>query len=198
MAPQKLCARLGCGWGERRHSGVNRAPSACHEFVPPRESIPDMRDVGYEEGYAAASWLEYHQEPVQLHSGGWSHWLVRGDLMFANAPLREAVLDCWVEAIRKHDQGADELRIWGVPDGGTPWAKALAKRFDGKPLLGGYVQADHPLDHTYVVDDVATTGSSLFQYNEPKLVIIRRGPTEVLVSWADMYWLPVFKEKPVS
>ena len=33
---------------------------------------------------ARERWLEYHDEPVTLHSGGRSHWLVRGDLIFAD------------------------------------------------------------------------------------------------------------------
>ena len=46
--------------------------------------------------------LEYHDEPVKLHSGGTSHWLVRGDLIWEDEHLRAAVLDVWQYAVGVH------------------------------------------------------------------------------------------------
>lgn len=108
-------------------------------------------------------WLEYHEDPVTLHSGQQSQWLVRGDLIFNDPHLRKVVLDYW-----QHLVGNEEPRpYWflGVPEGGTRWAKEIAERVGGfvvKPVL--------PLPKLskrgtlYIVDDVVTTGSSLTEW----------------------------------
>ena len=93
-------------------------------------------------------WLEYHHEPVQLHSGDWSHWLVRGDIAFQDEHVREAVLDYWVKVLAAWDE---PFNIIGIPTGGTPWADALRER----------VATDEKTWFRVAVDDVVTTGASL-------------------------------------
>lgn len=108
-------------------------------------------------------WLEYHEQPVTLHSGARSHWLVRGDLIFADERLREAVLDYWVQ----------QLRIWappeiiGIPHGGTPWARALRERYSFGRSTSTIV----------AVDDVVTTGRSFMDvggYTDVRLAVFDR------------------------
>ena len=110
------------------------------------------------------SWLEYHAEPVQLHSGGWSHWLVRGDLIFEDEELRKAVIDKWRQALPYEDWD-----IVAIANGGTVWAEALRRDLRPDEV---FVVEKHDLARAalfasteeralVVVDDVATTGSSL-------------------------------------
>lgn len=137
-------------------------------------------------------WLEYHEEPVQLHSGGWSHWLVRGDLMFANEPLREAVLSYWLDILRSWKP---PLRILSIPTGGDRWANAL------KECIEPLVSDETPF--MVVVDDVVTTGASMdaaVAHLHLAVVDRRVGGTRLqphVAAWATLQ-LPVFKEKPVS
>ncbi len=159
--------------------------------------LTEEYDKGFHTGLSVgAPWLVYHQEAIQLHSGGWSHFEVRGDIMFANEPLRASVLDCWMRAIKWWYTDSAQPRVYGVPRGGTPWAEALAERLGVEPLSTYQVADD--AGPTFIVDDVTTTGKSLKSYPEPKLVVVRRGEVQVAACWADMMWLPVFKEKPVS
>ena len=37
-------------------------------------------------------WLEYHEEPVTLHSGATSHWLVDGEKLFEDEHIRQEVM----------------------------------------------------------------------------------------------------------
>lgn len=129
-------------------------------------------------------WLEYHDEPVKLHSGGRSHWLVRGDLIFADERLREAVLALWERCLR-HAGGGSWL-VLGVPRGGVPWAKALAERIGGT-----YCEPDAEVPEegeAVVVDDVLTTGGSLegFRPDIPvrvSLVVVERGRARAGGAW---------------
>ena len=146
-------------------------------------------------------WLEYHETPVELHSGGWSHWLVRGDLIYKDERVRELVLDCWTYCMGIHspeyrDPASPRApRIYGVPDGGTVWAEALAHRWGTEPLSA--YSAAEDAGPTFIVDDVATTGESLAPYPEPRLVVVRRGSIKIMGIFWDMHWLPVMKDKPI-
>ena len=100
-------------------------------------------------------WLEYHEDPVLLHSGDKSHWLVRGDLIFSDKWLREAVLDYWEIKLKNFPAPFNFL---GIPKGGSAWSEAIAER------MGGHIWETIGCDPegTYViVDDVVTTGASL-------------------------------------
>src|SRR3990167_98648 len=90
-------------------------------------------------------WLEYHKDPVTLHSGGRSHWLVRGDLIFADENLRELVLDCWERTL---ETWSPPFTIVPVPTGGDVWAAALLKR------LGGLRARPDSFHYRVIVDDV--------------------------------------------
>ncbi len=143
-------------------------------------------------------WLEYHEEPVKLHSGGLSHWLVRGDLLFADEHIREMVLDGWQRAMLIHTPGLKRPWIYGIPNGGTSWAKALAERWGVEPRSEYESPAKYIIEEdggvTFIVDDVATTGASLDPFDEPKLVVVRRGSVRVTARWTDME-LPVEEEE---
>lgn len=141
-------------------------------------------------------WLTYHEEYVQLHSGGWSQWLVHGEVIYEDEDVRSAVLDTWETAIRKYLGGDDQPRIYGIPRGGTIWASALAERLGVPPMLGYYVAEDE--GPTFIVDDVATTGGSRSMFPEPALVVVRRGPVDVISAAMDIFCLPIFKVRPVS
>ncbi len=142
-------------------------------------------------------WLEYHEEPVTLHSGATSHWLVRGDLLFADEHIREIVLNCWAFAISLHSPGLRDPCIFGIPRGGTPWAEALAKRLPDARLLDNYTTTPH--DPVFLVDDVCTTGESFEAYPlGPRLVVVRRtqrySTVQVTARWMDVQ-LPIEKEE---
>lgn len=142
-------------------------------------------------------WLTYHEEYVQLHSGDWSQWLVHGEVIYEDEDVRSAVLDTWQTAIWRYLGGQDRsTRIYGIPNGGTIWASALAERLGVPPMLG-YCAAEDERP-TFIVDDVATTGASRSLFPEPALVVVRRGPVDVLSSAMDIFCLPIFKEKPAS
>lgn len=132
-----------------------------------------------------ADLFEYHHERIQLHSGGKSHWLVRGDVLFENEELRESVLDCWERAVREYATQVGlhySPRFYGIPEGGICWAKAIAARMQG-------VYLEKYVGGAFVVDDVCTTGASLGVYEHaPKLVAVLRVATgvpyvPVLASW---------------
>lgn len=109
-------------------------------------------------------WLEYHEEPVTLSSGRKSHWLVRGDIIFADENLRNLVLDVWERCLR-HDRN---WLVLGVPRGGIPWAKALADRTNGT-----YIEPNDEVPDegpVAIVDDVLTTGNSLDRFR-PDIVM---------------------------
>ena len=133
-------------------------------------------------------WLEYHEKPVTLHSGGTSHWLVRGDILFANTHLREKVLDRWEYIVDLHRFQQQNLLVplfYGIPTGGTCWAKAIAERTGGEVIL----KYKHSL-FMFVVDDVMTTGASFAPFeHDIKLVVVKRLPqlnSEVL-AWMELY-----------
>jgi orotate phosphoribosyltransferase len=114
--------------------------------------------------------LEYHDPPVRLHGGGESHWLIRADLMFECKPLRELVLDNWVDEL-----GLARAHIIFIPTGGMPWAEALAERLGC--TYGGPDAVPYPKGPLYVVDDVATTGESIMSVPNAskRMVVVDRG-----------------------
>lgn len=107
-------------------------------------------------------WLEYHEEPVSLHSGGWSHWLVRADLMFEDERIRNAVLECWTELL---SGWRTALHVVGIPTGGDKWAEAL------RASLPNPVGANTII---VLVDDVVTTGASISQDAHVRLAVVDR------------------------
>ena len=140
------------------------------------------------------NWLKYHEEPVTLHSGATSHWLIDGQALFDDPNVRRAVLDVWAYAIWMHSPQVDKPLILGIPTGGTPWAEALAQHVPGAVLLDEYgrVLRDTPV---FLVDDVVTTGASFDEYPlGPRLVVVRRTskyPTvQVTAKWMDVQ-LPI-------
>lgn len=127
------------------------------------------------------NWLEYHEKPVTLHSGGTSHWLVRGELMFEDERLRESVLSFWVEYL-KHWQ--PRVHVVGIPTGGTPWAEALKERVELDEIDGPVV----------LVDDVVTTGKSMkeaapkFRTVIARLCVVDRGPSHGIYGLSVQSW----------
>ena len=143
-----------------------------------------------------ALWLEYHEQPVQLHSGGWSHWLVRSDLIFEDEDLREAVLTKWENIVRnKISMSSRDRRglvFVGIPRGGLVWAEAIAQRFQYYTD-----KVDDPVDPIrVVVDDVFTTGASLqlAQTRDCALIVVDRSRhNAVRAAWAHIP-LPLCEE----
>jgi hypothetical protein len=142
-------------------------------------------------------WLEFHEEPVTLHSGARSHWLVRGDLIFADERLREAVLDYWgfyIAGLRP------PYFFWAIPRGGSAWAEAIAERVGGT-WANRPGPASIPNNATVLaVDDVATTGRSLLDYGASHNLIVvdrRQRVAGVLRTWcwASLY-LPLLEPHP--
>ena len=136
------------------------------------------------------SWLEYHDEPVTLHSGGQSHWLVRGDLIFADVRLRETVLDYWEYEIAAHRR---PYFFWAIPTGGSCWAEAISERvrahWNNRPGPANIRNGAT----IFTVDDVLTTGGSLVGCKRPLVVVDqnqREHQLERVTAWATMY-LPV-------
>lgn len=118
-------------------------------------------------------WLEYHEEPVTLHSGGKSHWLVRGDLIFADPKLCEAVLGYWIDVLKTW---SPPFEIVPVPRGGNIWAEILQAELATQDRMRPLREGDTP--YRVIVDDVVTTGASIA---DPKahirlVVVDRRTP----------------------
>ena len=135
------------------------------------------------------NWLQYHDPAVTLHSGGESHWLVRGDLIFADAGLRALVMTCWEEALLfriKAELEVPPFSFYGVPRGGTAWAEAIADHMGGR-----WLEKFEP--GCILVDDVATTGSSMDLYGEPEgtrlAVVARNSKVQVTAAWCWFYSL---------
>lgn len=152
------------------------------------------------------NWLEYHEEPVTLHSGGRSHWLVRGDLIFADEKLRELVLDCWQYALEVGGWAKTPMRVYGIPRGGSPWAEALSKRMDARLLTEVEIEAVQQAEKTteavippiptILVDDVVTTGTSLNQIGiaGPRLAVVCRAAyIPITAAWAKIC-LPLLED----
>lgn len=137
-------------------------------------------------------WLEYHKEPVTLHSGGKSHWLVRGDLIYADERLRRVVLAFWGLVLSR--LGSPPTFVLGVPRGGVPWAKALAQQIGAT-----YIEPDGEIPEegeVAVVDDVVTTGRSLDEFRPDipvrvSLAVVSRGSNSVGAAWATIHLLLV-------
>lgn len=136
-----------------------------------------------------SDWLEYHPEPVILHSGGRSHWLVRGDLIFADEHLRKAVLDYWEKTL---EHWLPPFTVIGIPRGGVPWAAALEDRLI---KINGDLISSTP--YKILVDDVVTTGASI---SDPtahiRLAVVDRrykAYNPMVSSWARIY-LPLEEE----
>lgn len=133
-------------------------------------------------------WLEYHEEPVRLHSGGMSHWLVRGDLIFEDERLREAVLSYWLRILRMWEP---PFHILSIPTGGDCWADAL------RECIVPLVSDEAPF--MVVVDDVVTTGTSMKKtvaHQHLAVVDRRAGGTHLqplVAAWATLQ-LPILRE----
>lgn len=134
-------------------------------------------------------WLEYHKEPVTLHSGGKSHWLVRGDKMFADERVRKAVLYYWEESVRSYRR---PYHFVSIPTGGDRWAEAIAERLSGEWSQLNAVR--HVRHHAtmFTVDDVLTTGASLSAIgSRMQLVVVDRMQRERhvpnVIAWATMH-----------
>lgn len=181
-----MFATPGCASGAPRPSAATTT-SAMWTTQRRKRDTPGCRAIV---SNSMTNWLEYHEEPVTLHSGGTSHWLVRGDILFANTRLREKVLDRWEYIVDLHRFQQHHLLVplfYGIPTGGTCWAKAIAKRTGGKMILE-YTGTVQPF--MFVVDDVMTIGASFapFEHNI-KLVVVKRLPqlnSEVL-AWMELY-----------
>lgn len=134
-------------------------------------------------------WIEYHEEPVTLHSGGKSHWLVRGNKIFDDEQLREAVLAYWETFVR---QMRKPYHFVSIPTGGDRWAEAIASRVEGA------WSRLHDVCHVrngatmFAVDDVLTTGASLSAgHGSMQLVVVDRMQRDRhvpnVVAWATMF-----------
>ena len=126
--------------------------------------------------WAMMDWIEYHEEPVKLHSGEFTHWMIRGDLLFEHEDLREAVLDVWERVVRFRlntfmPKGSHGWEIVGVPRGGLVWADALKDR------LGDPGELKRPI--RIVVDDVYTTGASMGEFAPYSLGLVAVTRTKV-------------------
>lgn len=100
-------------------------------------------------------WLEYHEDPITLHSGGRSHWLVRAELLYKDERVRDMILQRLALVVR----GYPEPYIFvPVPTGGNCWAEALANHVGG--FVFDSVDASRG-SSIFAIDDVVTTGQSI-------------------------------------
>lgn len=137
-------------------------------------------------------WLEYHEEPVTLHSGGRSHWLVRGDLIYDDAQMRGMVLDYWMDVLKTW---TPPFEIAPVPTGGDVWVKALADVWKAR------FPDEHSTETPYrvIVDDVVTTGISIADPRAHiRLAVVDRRSRDrhlqpFVNAWATMH-LPLLSE----
>lgn len=161
------------------------------------------------EGGEGVSWLQYHPEPVTLHSGGRSHYVVDADAIFADEELRAAVIEAWLRVIA---YVAGRANIIAIPRGGLRWAEELQRQggmhwrsaiLEEMPnaALARLLRVDvGEGDWLIVVDDVATTGASLRVVPEPalRLCVVDRSETKDGLAgihhWAHIP-LPLVKEE---
>lgn len=142
--------------------------------------------------------IEYHEEPVTLHSGQRSHWRINADAIFEREDLREAVL-AWAVRWAEHEhafstKGRQGFKVWGIPQGGTSWAEALRDRLVSSRL-------DDPI--RILVDDVLTTGASIARHLTVRnydlvLVVVNRNERDPSPR-VHAYWripLPVLEAQP--
>lgn len=121
--------------------------------------------------------LYYHERPITLHSGGKSHWFVNADEMFQHEPLRREVLRIWIRSLTDSE---GKYQFEAVPSGGILWTEAIHDEIPGSiiRLLNSECQQGY---QRVVVDDVVTTGQSIMDVNEMRLVrrlavVIRNRP----------------------
>lgn len=153
-----------------------------------------------------STWLEYHEEPVTLHSGGRSHWLIDADMIFVNDDLRRAVIEYWCSVI-----GYKSVHnvIVAIPEGGVKWAEELAKEQNlgwtnlvevlRETWAGKYIHAGEN-ERLIVVDDVSTTGASLvtlLPHSDVRLCVVDRSERGLRSAgaWAHIP-LPLLDEAP--
>ena len=133
-------------------------------------------------------WLQYHDEPITLHSGQASNWFIDGDLIFDNLDLRGAVFAHWEKALKQSGlmYSSRGLRFYGVPTGGTKWAKAFVEYIN--PEGGGGIKwMKESTPGQILIDDVATTGASIAVHAGPKLVVVSRDSSiPVMAAWAEI------------
>lgn len=105
-------------------------------------------------------WLEFHPEKVKLHSGDESHWLINAQKMFDDIHIRTLVLESWGKYARLFKKKT--VHVVGVPEGGMPWAQALAQHIGASwSRLDQSLPTNHKDLSIFLVDDVATTGGSI-------------------------------------
>ena len=142
--------------------------------------------------------LTYAEPPFALHSGSRSHWFVDGEAIFLDKRLRELVLDCWENELRRIFPATGLFHFIGVPRGGTLWAEAIACRMGcswDSPQASSI-----PEGRTVVaVDDVLTTGASIKEVEDAQwaLVVVARVPAGTYfpstTAWAKID-LPLLEE----
>ncbi len=149
-----------------------------------------------------SDWLTFHDEPVTLHSGNETHWLIDAKKMFDDLLLREQILNSWKSHILG-DHGKKPLHVIGIPEGGMPWAKAFADK-----LGVSCSRLDQPLprDCWYIlVDDVATTGKSIMTQGPwfYRFLVVARNPAlrnwleppfARVWMWIDLGVFPIYQE----
>ena len=149
-----------------------------------------------------APWLIEYGEPVVLHSGGRSHWLIDAAAIFRDEALRGIVLDYWMRVLGDWSMRCrPPYAITGIPSGGIAWAIAFRERCEREGLLAMQTQHLPTVANgivRIVVDDVVTTGKSIEAPSaDIRLAVIDRriDPTlEPLVfAWQTIY-LPIEDE----
>lgn len=94
-------------------------------------------------------WLKYFNEPIKLHSGDKSHWLVDADVLFNSPNIREEILTFWASRIPNWP-----VVIHSIPTGGDKWANALQEKLNNRITQGNE-------KWIIIIDDVITTGKSI-------------------------------------
>ena len=129
-------------------------------------------------------WLEFHNPPITLHSGGKSSWKVDAHQLYLNPAIRESVFESWARYL--HALRINDFSLVGIERGGIEWADGFSRY-----TLGSNKDRPSISDKTriIIVDDVYTTGASLrkqrdlFSTNSIALVVVDRSKNGI---WRDL------------
>jgi len=118
------------------------------------------------------SWLQHKRGGFKLHSGDVSPFLIDAHQFYLAPEVRRSIISYWIARLNQifiHvPESLQYPHIYGIPTGGTEWARALEEALAERAIMTPFTLKDilriKP-NTAFIVDDVVTTGASIFQHD---------------------------------